>query len=453
MIEGSPPIPTIDGRRFAWVGRLRANELLMGVARNTGWLLGDRLVRAALGFLVGAWVARYLGPDRFGHFAYVLAFIAFFQAIANLGADSIVVRDVAREPESAPEILGSILRFRFVAGLVCWAAAVGLMALLDPGNLETVAMTAIIGGVLVFQAADTVDLWFQSQMQSRRTVVAKLTAYLLTNGLKIVLVLTGAPLIAFAAAFLFDFAGAATALWLAYRRLPTARSWNLDLGRARTLLVQSWPFMLSGLAIVVYLRIDQLMLKALRGNHELGVFAAALPISQLWQMIPMTLAISFGPYVAQQKRAGEEQYEAALAMIFRLFGALAIAAAIVTIVAAPIIVPAVYGPDFAESVSVLQILVLTNVFMALGVAQTLWVTNEGVGRILLIQTIFGAAVAITGNIVLIPRFGAIGAAMAAVAANACAAFLVNMILAPRIFRMQLGLRPAVKPDSAGSPSE
>lgn len=421
-------------------GRMRRNEAFVRIAANTSWLLGDRLVRAALGFIVGAWVARYLGPERFGHYAYVLTFIAFFQAVANLGTDSIVVRDVARDPSSAPAVLGAALRMRFVAGAVCWLFAVGLTVLINPGDHETIAMTAIVGGVMVFQAADTIDLWFQSQTQSRRTVVAKLTAYVATSGLKIALILAHAPLIWFACAFLFDFAAAALALGIAYRAFPTQGRWTFDMRMARELVAQSWPFMVSGLAITVYMRIDQIMLKAFSGAYEVGIYAAALPLSQIWQMIPTTLVISFGAYIAQRKLQGEAEYEAALMVVFRLFGGLSLAVAVMTAVAAPWLLPAIYGPRFNASVGVLQIHVFSNVFIAIAMAQCLWITNERRSKLLLIQTLAGAVVAIIGNWLAIPIWGAKGAAGVTVAAQLTSGILVNAVFAPTLFRLQMGIR-------------
>jgi O-antigen/teichoic acid export membrane protein len=424
-----------------WISKVLDNKAFMAIATNAGWLLGDRLVRALVGFFVGARVARYLGPTEFGQFAYVLAFIAFFQVVANLGSDSIVVRDIARDPGSAPEVLGSIVRLRLVLGSCCWASAVALMAIINPGERETIILTAIIGGILVFQAADTVDLWFQSQSQSRRTVIAKLVAYLLTNSLKIVLIIAQAPLMAFGIAFLLDFMAAALGLATAYRRFPTVRRWRPDLGRAKTLVRHSWPFMLSGLSIILYMRIDQIMLKSLRGDHELGIYAAALALSQIWQMIPMTLSVSLAPFIARKKIEGQAAYEAALLHVFRLFGAVSIVISTATALAAPVVLPLIYGPSYAEAAHVLAIHVFSNVFVALGVAQSLWLTNEqGGGQLSLIKTLCGGFVAIVGNAIAIPIWGAQGAAVVAVMSFATSGVLSNVALAPRILLMQLGFK-------------
>src|ERR1700744_44346 len=87
--------------------RLAAQGPLRAIVANTGWLVFDRVIRVLIGLTVGAWIARYLGPAGSGELSYVVAFIALFQAAANLGADAIVVRDIARAPERAADILGT----------------------------------------------------------------------------------------------------------------------------------------------------------------------------------------------------------------------------------------------------------------------------------------------------------------------------------------------------------
>lgn len=197
MAVPSKPTPEPLRQLFALIDKLRhattGSAGRRAVTANSGWLLFDKLTRSLLGLLVGAWVARHLGPTQFGLLAYVLAFIALFQAIANLGADAIIVRDIAQHPDSAPEILGTALGLRAGFGVLCWAVAVGCVAALNADAPRTILMAAIVGSVLVFQASDTVDLWFQSQSRSRLTVFAKLSAYLLSNGIKVGLILCDAP--------------------------------------------------------------------------------------------------------------------------------------------------------------------------------------------------------------------------------------------------------------------
>lgn len=407
------------------------------VVVNSGWLLFDKLARALMGLFVGAWVARYLGPTQFGLLAYVVAFIAMFQAVANLGGDAIVVRDIAQGDDAAPEILGTVMALRLGAGTVCWAAAVACVAVLNPDAPRTILMAAIVGGVLAFQAADTVDLWFQSQSQSRRTVVAKLAAYVLSSGVKVALIISNAPLEAFAAVTAFDAFACAVSLIFAYRQLPTTRTWQVSARRARRLLAESWPFMLSGVSIMVYIRIDQIMVKEMLGDHALGIYAAALPLSQFWQVIPLTLATSLAPFIAKRKLADEGAYRRALVLTFRACFYLGVATAALTWLVSDLLIRRLFGPAYGDAAAVLNIHAVSNIFCFLGVAHGLWLVNERRFAVRLYGTALAGLTAAGMNFVLLPRVGVAGAAYAAIAAQFVAAFLINLVLDPQGFRMQL----------------
>jgi len=410
---------------------------LLQVIGNSGWLLADRLARTVLGLLVGAWVARYLGPTEFGLLAYVVANVAIFQAFANIGADAIVVRDIAQQPSETSQILGSVLMLRLCFGSICWLGAVGsAWALSEPGS-STVAMTAVVAGTLIFQAADVVDLWFQSQSQSKRTVVSKLAAYVVANGGKVVLILIKAPLLAFAAVTAAEAGLAAVALWAAYRRFPAGAAWSATASMMRRLLREAWPFMLSGLSIMVYMRVDQLLVKEYLGPRELGIFAAVLPVSQLWQAIPLAVAVSIAPMVAQAKVRDLIEYRQVVLLIFRAFFVAGVVSAFVTWAVSGILVPLLFGQAFVAAVPILNVHAISNIFCFLGIAHGLWLTSERRFGVRLCGTMLAGLVTVALNVYLLPRIGLMGASYAAIASQCVAALLINAVLDPQGFRLQV----------------
>jgi O-antigen/teichoic acid export membrane protein len=417
--------------------RLESRFNFQAVVANTGWLMTDKLLRIVVGLLVGAWVARYLGPEQYGELAYALAFIAFFQVVANLGLDGLVVRDIAQDRAKAAVILGTTFRLRLAATFLGWVAACGLMVVVRPGDTTALLLVALIGAGMLFQPADTIDLWFQSQIQSRRTVVAKATAHLLANGAKVGLILVDAPLWTFAVAQSIETALAAILLALAYRHFRADHNWRWNWPVARELLLRSWPLMLSGLSIIIYMRIDQIMLREMVGEKELGIYSAALPFSQVWHFLPMTICASVLPTLSRLHAENTEQFYRRLQQLFSFLAWLAIAIVIGMVLIADWIVAGLLGSAYQESAAVLMVHVTTNVFIFLGVAQGQWILSENKTRVAFIQTALGAAVNIAVNLILIPRWGALGAAIAAVAGQALSAVLSNLLLAPRIFCMQL----------------
>lgn len=397
----------------------------------------DKLIRLLFGLLVSAWVARYLGPAQYGELAYVLAFLAFFQAVAVLGMDGIIVRDIAKDKTKAGEILGTAFVLRISVGFCCWIIAVASMGWFNGWQDRSVYITALAGTSLIFQAVDTIDLWFQSQSQSKRTVIAKLLAYSISNGLKIILILNNATLVAFAAVSSIEFLLAALALAYAYRKFTCQQPWQLIKTRAVRLLQESWPFILSGLSIIVYMRIDQIMIKEILGDSKLGIYAAVLPLAMLWTFIPMTLSVSLAPMVARAKQQSERAYWACLSNIFRGFALLGWLICIPVAILSSFVVELLFGSEYADGAPVLAIAVFTNLFINMGVAQSMWILNEGKSKLSLYKTIAGAVVCLIANFILIPHFGIMGAAISAVLAQFSSTILVNIVLSRNVFILQI----------------
>lgn len=445
LIMGSSSNPIWLRYLPARVRRLLEGRLgLHAAIHNSGWIFFDKILRALLGLLVGAWVARYLGPSQFGELAYCVAFIAIFQSITNLGLDGIVVREVANHPHRANIVLGTTFQLRLLMGIFSWILVLAIYGITNSFNGEGIWIIGLVGAGMIFQVADTVDLWFQGNSQSKRTVLAKASAYLLSNAVRVCLVLIEAPLIAFAAVIAFEGALTASALYISYRQFPTPDIWKKNHSEAKNLLQESWPYLISGLSIMLYMRIDQVMIKSMLGDFELGIFSAAIPISNLWNMIPMAICVSIAPFIARKKLQSTETYQLALVKMFRIFWATCIMIVAMTWLLSSSLVHLMYGYAFNQTANVLNIYVLSCIPVFMGVGQNLWLLNEKKSNLFLLQTITGAVVCVVANFIFLPLWGVSGAAFAAVLSQASSCFLINSVFARPLFMMQLGFSPQAK---------
>lgn len=417
--------------------RLAGRHAFLAALANSGWLLVDRALRILLALLVGAWVARHLGPGRYGELAYGVALLAFMQPVVTLGLEAIVVREVAQDPARTGAMLGSAFILRLCAGAGGWLAILGLAALLRPHDTTALLMVGILGAGLVLQSSDVVDLWFQSQTRSKLTVLSRAIAYTTASLVKVVLILLDAPLWAFAAALLADTLLASIALSVSYRTAPSAQRWRWDASAARALLREGWPFMLAAVSVAVYMRVDQLLLRSLTDERQLGLYSAILPLSQALHMLPMTVCTSLAPRMATLQREHPQQYARRVLQLFTLMAWSGLAVSIATALCAPWLVSILLGAGFAEAAPVLRWHALTNVFVFLGVAQSIMIVNDRASHVSLIKTLSGAAVSVVLNLLLVPRWGAIGAAWAAVGSYFAAAILTNVFVAPSALSMQL----------------
>lgn len=418
-------------------------ENLQRALKNGAWLTLDKLTRGVANFIVGACIARYLGPDQFGLLSYVLAYLAFFQVFANLGMDSIVVRELVHFQgctKTIGNLLGTTLLMRFTAGLVSWCFAVLLMAVIYSWDDQVVPLIALAGGSLVFQAADTIDLWFQSQNASRKTVLAKFFAFSLSSSLKLFLIYIGAPLIFFAAAIFFEFGMIALSLIFMYRNNASDITLNSSFRNYGLKLVkESWPIIISGFVINIYMRIDQLIIQSMLGSKEVGLFSVAFIFVSLWSTIPVIVCSSFMPMVSNYKSSNESVYILCISRILRFLLLIGILISILVMIFSEKIIIFIYGAEYVEAVPVLKILIFIIIPVFLGLGQGLWIFNEKKTHLYLKQTIVGLFFSIPLSLILIKYYGIEGAAISAVLSNFISAIIVNIFIEKKLFLLQFSI--------------
>ena len=154
---------------------------------NTSWMFAEQMLRMVAGLLVGIWVARHLGPAQFGVFSYVIAFTALFGSLAKLGLDSIVVRDLVREPTLRDSYLGTAFWLKLV-GALFMLGTIGIVVKLTSSDAITKLYIFIIASGTIFQSFEVVDFYFQSKVLSKFVSICKLIQLLISSILKLYLI-------------------------------------------------------------------------------------------------------------------------------------------------------------------------------------------------------------------------------------------------------------------------
>ncbi len=396
--------------------RLEGRHYLQNVVTNTGWQFADHIVRMGVGLLIGIWLARYLGPEEFGLFSYALAFVALFSALASLGLDDIIVRDIVGEPGRKDEILGSALALKLLGGAMCLAAATLTIFLLREDAISRWLVVIFAAGS-VFQALNVLEFWFHSQVQAKYAIYARNTAFLACALIKIALILAGAPLIAFAWIALVEVAAGGAGLIIAYRlRGHRFSKLRIRLDKAGALLKDSWPLMLSGVMVAIYLRIDQVMLGQLVGDEEVGIYSVAVRLAEAWLFIPAAVYWSVFPAIVEARAASEELFLERLQGFYNLMTFSAYAIAVPTTLLAQWLVPFLFGEAYARGGIMLALLIWANVFASLEIARSSFLTAMNWTRLYLVTVSLGCVLNIALNLVLIPLYGGMGAVIASLVA-------------------------------------
>ena len=386
---------------------------LLDIAGNTGWLLADKIIRMGVGLFVGVWMARYLGPERFGLFNYAMAIVAIFSSVASLGLDSIVVRNLVVDSGTKNEILGTTFILKLLAGITVFFVTVGTINLLHPHDTIVNSLVAVIVAGTVFQAFETIDLWFQSQVQSKFTVLARSSAFLLTSASKIVLIVYSAPLQAFAWAGFAEVVISTIGLIAAYRLKQFRLSvWRGSLKVAGHLLKDCWPLIFSGIVSMIYLRIDQVMLMNMVGSHEAGIYAAAVRVAEAWYLIPMAISSSFFPSIVKARAQGEDVFYGCLQKYYNLMALLGYAIAIPMTFLSGWIVEIVFGEVYRSAGPMLALLIWGGIFINIGIARSSFLLTMNWNRIYFFTVLGGCVINIALNYLLIPSLGGMGAVIA-----------------------------------------
>jgi PST family polysaccharide transporter len=429
MTEDFPALPALVRFLPGFIKRRIANRPnLVKILDNIGWLFFDKILRMGVGLIVGVWVARYLGPEQFGLFNFASAFVGMFGAVAGLGLQGVVVRDLVREHSSKEEILGSAAALQLVGGFVAYCLILATIFWLRPDDALAKTIVAILGSMMLFKASEVAVCWFESQVLSKFTVWVQNGAFLVFASIKVLLILTGAPLVAFAWVTMAE--GVAVALMMLIVlgvRGPRARQLRMKVARVKTLFVDSWPLLLSGMAVMIYMRIDQVMLGQMVSDESVGIYSAAVRISEVWYFIPMTIVASVFPSIIEAKVCSEAQYYQRLQRLYDIMVLFSVSIALPMTFLSSAIVVQLFGKAYIESGPILAILIWASVFVFLGVASGKWFLTENRQILSFQRTALGMIVNVILNLLLIPRFGAVGAAIATVVSYTIAAFFADLL--------------------------
>lgn len=395
---------------------------LQAILGNSSWLTTDKLLRLVVGTPITIWIARYLGPESFGLLSYSIAFVAIFGAFASFGLDRIVVRELVRRPEEASEIIGTSLAIRITTGIVAASAAMLAIRLGDAPDPRTSWLVSIIAAGLIFQSFDVFDSWFQSRVQSKFTIVAKGFAFLLASAFRAYLILAGAGLLAFAAASLTEIVLGAAFLAATYRRRSLVPRPRFRMTQAAHLTREAWPLLLSGLAVTLYMRLDIVMLQEMAAPEQTGAYAAATRLSEVWYALPIALAASAYPALLRSHSTDTRAYLAKIRRMYFVFAWLAIGISLPLSILANPLVELLYGAKFAASGPILAVHLWASVAVFLGISSSQHLLANNLQMISLYRTCIGLGSNFLLNLLLIPSYQGLGAAIATLVSYFVATF-------------------------------
>ncbi len=403
------------------------------VISNVGWLSAERFLNMLLTFLVGVYVVRYLGAEDFGKLSYSMSFVALFTAIAKLGLDNIVIRNVVQENQKTNQILGTAFVLKLISTLIAISLVVtAIWTASDDAQIRW--MSVIISFSLLFDSFDTIYFWFQSQVMSRPIAIVRSVQLLISSSAKLLFVTLNLSLMAFAWIILAASVIRAIGMVGAYfKHKQSILKWKFCNQTAKRLLKDSLPLLLSGVMITIYMKVDQVMLGSMADIREVGNYAAAAKFSSVLYFVPTIICSSVFPAIIRSKKRSEQEYYAKFQQLYDLMAGISLAIAVPMTFSSGYLMNALLGEGYEKAGAILSLHIWAAPFVFLGVARSKWLVAENLTHFSFVATSLGAITNILFNFFLIPSFGGIGAALATVVSYGIATHLA-CIFYPPIFK-------------------
>jgi len=326
-------------------------------------------------------------------------------------------------------LLGTAFFLKLIGSFVLILIMSGTMLFMDH-PFFTNLLIIIIACSELFKVFDVVNAFFQSQVQSKYVVQVQTFLNLGISFSKIALVLIGAPLVWFAIIILIGTMLNALGYIFAYhKREGRMRLWTFNKTVAGTLLRESWPLALYGIALNIQTRIDQVMLGKMMNNAEVGQYSAALRFIEVFGFAPMVIISTLLPAVTKAKSVSLEYYHNRLLSLYRIMFLVFLLMSIPLYFIAEPLVTFLFGPEYQAAGYLLSLFALRLFFYNMGVGKSAFIVNESLFRYSLITIILGAASNIVLNYFLIPIYGAVGALVSSMLSFVVSIFAVDFFYA------------------------
>lgn len=380
-----------------------------------------------MGLFVGIWVARYLGPEQFGLLSYAQSFVFLFTAIATLGLDSIVIRELVKDNSQRNVLLGTAFALKLI-GSICILPLLWFGVQFTSNDSYTNLLIFIIASGTIFQSFNVIDFYYQSSVLSKYVAFANAITLAISSVIKIVLILNQASLLAFAIVGVFDAVILSIGLVYFYwqKTQHSLREWQFDRVVAKQLLMDSWPLIFGSIAASLYMQIDQIMIQEILGSESVGYYAVAVKLSTIWLFITTSLTSTFAPAIIKAKQISRNLYIKRIGMIYSLLVKISLIICITMYAFSSLIVTYLYGIEYEDSVQVLNIYIWSILFVFLSNGSWAYYINEGLEKIASIRLIVGALINIILNMYLIKYVGLLGAAYSTIISYSISSYFINL---------------------------
>lgn len=381
-------------------------------SKNMGWMFFARIASMVITFFATAYIARNLGPHNYGELSYAISFVSLFSFIASLGIDQILYRDIIRHPEKRNELLGSAIGLRVCASILTTGIIVTSTLLFSLKDVS-LFLIFIISLSPLFGSFQLLSYEFQAESKSKYPSILSLFVVIILNILKITVIFFDKGVIYLACVVLLEpILYSFGYLYLKSKTYKDLYKLHFSTEKALTILKDSFPLIFASAFFLIYARIDQVMLKHMINSEAVGLYDAAVRISEVSYFIPQTILMSLFPAIINAKESSSDLYHKRTKKLIVLLISISVLIAIIMTLFSKYLILTIFGTAFIGALPALYICIWSTVGSSLNsLAQQILLT-EKLTKNISISAFLGMATNVILNMILIPKYGISGAAFA-----------------------------------------
>jgi len=407
------------------------------IVTNVGIQVGARVISIPISIVTVSLTARTLDPDGFGVWTATSAFVGIFGALTELGFTTVATQRMAAEPEREGAWLGALATARASLAVIATVICAIAVPLLLGGGSEAHVVGWIMALTILSSGPQSLMAVFQSRLRSGLPQMFQLLLAFMWLISVLALSFADAGVVGFAICYSASVATVGT-----LQVITTTRHGKIEWRAGRRLIAPlaraAIPLGVAALLITIYYEIDAVLLIHLSSSEEAGLYGAAYRFLSPLLFLPTAVVTSFFPVFSAIWERDPERVRRLVQIATDVMAVVSLPVLAVTVALSDQIVSLLYGPEFAASADVLPILMLAFVLICYGTLAGYLAPLLNLLWRLALYAAIGAVLNIAMNVVLIPRYGALGSAWATVATEGVTMLLM---LGTAVVALRLRLSP------------
>lgn len=381
--------------------------------KNTVLALIEQLVRIIVNFIVSIWLVRYMGAEEYGIYSYAITVVTIFLILSKFGINDLLIKRLCEsKKEEKILLLNSIIAFKiFISFLSFLIFSIFLLAVFDSEDVKLYLLIASLA--LLFQGFDLIECKYQADIKIKPIVYSKNLQLIFSSVFKVFGIYLELDISYFVCIFSFEFLLISIFYLTVYVLIDKNNfSWKYDFLEVKSFFYNVWPLAIANIAIISFVRVDQIMIFHLLGAESLGLYSAVVKLSEAWYFVPTIIATMYFSKVLEAKDVSIDEYETYIKRLLKIQILISLVVGVGVSFLSDFIIVSAYGVEFTEAILVLQLHIWAGIFISINRVSVKWHVSEGYEKKYMKKSVIGLITNIILNLFLIPLFGISGAAIA-----------------------------------------